>query len=361
MREWEKNILKVTPYTPGEQPKGDVIKLNTNENPYPPSPAVKQALSGIKEDSLRKYPDPEAHALREAISGMENRNLNGTYLSPEMIFTGVGSDDVLSMIFLTFFNSEKPVFFPDVTYSFYEIWAELYGTPCKKIPLNEKLEIVPSDYAKENGGVLFPNPNAPTGILLSVNQVEEIVEKNQDSVVVVDEAYIDFGGESCIPLLKKYDNLIVVKTFSKSRSMAGMRIGYAAANEPLIRALTEVRYSLNSYPMNAAAIRAGTAAASDQAYFESTREKILKTRSEAEKRLSELGFSYTDSAANFLFVTHPDVPAKTLFEDLKKDRIYVRYFDAPRTENYLRITVGTDEEMECLYKSLLGILADKRG
>ncbi|MCC8067295.1 MAG: histidinol-phosphate transaminase [Clostridiales bacterium] len=374
MKKWEENIRRVTPYVPGEQPKrADVVKLNTNENPYPPSPKVAEALRQMQTEPMRKYPDPEAKLLVEAIARMETHAMQNCAFSddsvcagdvidhsladsecitPGQIFVGVGSDDVLAMIFLTFFNSEKPILFPDITYSFYDVWADMLRIPYVRQPLNDAFEIESKDYEKENGGVIFPNPNAPTGALLPLDTVEDILRHNSDVIVVVDEAYIDFGGITSVGLLKKYDNLIVVKTFSKSRSMAGMRIGYAVASEELIRYLNDVKYSFNSYTMNQTAIALGTAAAEDPVYFEETRRKIMATRERAKDELAKLGFSFQNSQANFLFVTHRSVPAAELFAALKEEGIYVRYFNKPRIDNYLRITIGTDEEMERLYAFL---------
>ena len=350
MREWEKNIRKVTPYVPGEQPKQkNVIKLNTNENPYPPSPKVTAALQALETDPLRKYPDPAAQQLTDAIADFYG-------LKPEQVFVGVGSDDVLAMCFLTFFNSQKPILFPDITYSFYDVWADPFRIPYECQPLNNRFEIVKEDYYRENGGVIFPNPNAPTGELLSLEAIEDILKHNQDVVVIVDEAYIDFGGGSALPLLERYENLLVVQTFSKSRSMAGMRIGYALGNADLIRALSDVKYSFNSYTMNAAAIALGTAAIQDRAYFEETREKIIATRERTKQRMAELGFTFGDSKANFLFVTHPSLDAEKLFQALKEAGIYVRYFKKPRIDQYLRITIGTDAEMDALLAFLEHII-----
>lgn len=346
MREWEKNVRTVIPYVPGEQPKRkNIIKLNTNENPYPPSPRVAEALAAMTTQRMRKYPDPTADDLVSAIAECY-------HLSPKQVFVGVGSDDVLAMSFLTFFNSEKPILFPDITYSFYDVWAELFRIPYECQPLNETFEIVKEDYYKENGGVIFPNPNAPTGALLPLETIEEILLHNQDVVVIVDEAYIDFGGKTALELIDRYDNLLVVQTFSKSRSMAGMRIGYAMGNEKLIQYLSDVKYSFNSYTMNETSIVLGTAAVKDQAYFEETTAKIIATRERAKERLAALGFSFMDSKANFLFVTHRTCPAKRLFLALREAGIYVRYFEKPRIDNYLRITIGTDEEMERLYEFL---------
>ncbi len=352
MRAWEKNIRKVTPYTPGEQPaRMDIIKLNTNENPYPPSPNVTEALNEMKAGDLRRYPDPEARELTKAIAEAER-------VRPEQIFCGAGSDEVLAFGFLTFFNGNQPILFPDITYSFYDVWADLFRISYERVPLNDRLEIVPGDYDRPNGGVVFPNPNAPTGVLMGVEAVEEILRHNPDVITIVDEAYIDFGGTSCTGLLERYDNLVVVKTFSKSRAMAGMRIGYAVANEPLIRALKDVKDSFNSYTMSRAAIALGTAAVKDREYFKKTCLRIQKTRETAKKKLVGLGFSFPDSMANFLFVTHGSIPASELFAALTRAGIYVRHFDQPRIDNYLRITVGTDEQMEKLYAFLKGYLRE---
>lgn len=352
MENWESYVRKVMPYVPGEQPdKAKMIKLNTNENPYPPAPGVAKVLAGFQADKLRLYPEPTCKVLVDAIA--EYYGISG-----EQVFVGVGSDDVLAMIFMTFFNSEKPILFPDITYSFYDVWADLFNIKYETVPLNEKFEINKEDYFRDNGGIIFPNPNAPTAIELHLNDIEEIVRKNQDVVVIVDEAYIDFGGETALPLINKYDNLLVVRTFSKSRAMAGMRIGYAFGNKKLIDAIKAVKFSYNSYTMNMTSISAGVAAIRDNDYFKSTVDKIISTREKAKKRLTELGFTFTDSKTNFIFVTHKSVSAEVIFEELKKKNIYVRYFKKPGIDNYLRITVGTDEEMEQLFHSLEQIVAD---
>lgn len=350
MKVWESYIRKVEPYVPGEQPKiKNVIKLNTNENPYPPSKAVMDALTKVELDSLKLYPDPEVTKLNEAIANFYGVNKN-------QVFTGVGSDDVISMIFMTFFNSDKPVLFPEISYSFYSVWADLHKVPYETVRLDEDFNILVEDFNRENGGIIFPNPNAPTSKYLELSSVEEIIKNNQDSVVVVDEAYIDFGGESAIKFVNKYDNLIVVQTFSKSRSMAGMRIGYAIANENLIKALNDVKFSFNSYTMNRTAIELGTAAINDKAYFEECCKKIVATRERTMKALKELGFSFPESKANFIFAKHKDVPASLIFTKLKEKNIFVRYFNKPRIDNYLRITIGTDEQMDALIKALKEIL-----
>jgi histidinol-phosphate aminotransferase len=346
MKAWEKNIRKVEPYTPGEQPKNrKVIKLNTNENPYPPAPGVTKALEAFDTDCLRLYPDPAASTLTKTLADYYG-------LEEEQVFVGVGSDDVIAMSFLTFFNSDKPILFPDITYSFYSVWADLFQIPYERPKLDENFYLVKEDYYKENGGIIFPNPNAPTSIAVGLDVIEDILVHNQDVIVIVDEAYIDFGGQSARPLLDKYENLLVVQTFSKSRSMAGMRIGYAMGNKELIKALNDVKYSYNSYTMNQTSLILGKEAILDDAYFKETVQKIGETREKAVKRLKELGFTCLESSANFVFATHKSVPAKQIFEELREAGIFVRYFDSPRINNYLRITIGTDEQMEALYRFL---------
>ncbi|MDO5381777.1 MAG: histidinol-phosphate transaminase [Eubacteriales bacterium] len=351
MKEWESNIRRVEPYVPGEQPKiSDVIKLNTNENPYPPSPAVKEAAKKLNINDCRLYPDPEVSDLTGAIAEFYG-------VDKDQVFVGVGSDDVISMCFLTFFNSDKPILFPNISYSFYSVWADLYRIPYEKQPLDKDFKINPSDYYKDNGGVIFPNPNAPTGLYMELDAVEDIIRHNQDVVVIIDEAYIDFGGKSAMDFVNKYENVMVVQTFSKSRSMAGMRIGYAIANKALIKALNDVKFSFNSYTMNRTSIAYGVASINDNEYFEKCVNKIIETREAAKKSLTELGFSFPDSKSNFIFATHKSVPAKEIFEKLKEKHIFVRYFNQPIIDNYLRITVGTDEEMSKLMDALKEIVA----
>ena len=339
---WEENVRKVVPYTPGEQPDlPDMIKLNTNENPYPPSPLAEQALKEMDMNELRLYPAPAADALVEELAAVYQ-------VKKEQVFVGVGSDDVLAMAFLTFFHSPKPVLFPDITYSFYDVWADLFRIPYEQIPLNEKFCIVPEDYMKENGGIIFPNPNAPTGVEMPFEDVERIIAHNPESVVIIDEAYVDFGAASVLPLIEKYENLLVVQTTSKSRSMAGMRIGYAFGSEKLIHYLNDAKYSFNSYTMNRPSLIVGSAVIRDQEYFRETTAKIVATREWTKNELKRLGFSFPDSKANFIFATHERVSAKELFEALKKQHIFVRYFNKPGIDNYLRITIGTDEQMKKL-------------
>ena len=346
MKNWEANVRRVTPYTPGEQPdQPDMIKLNTNENPYPPAPGVREALKNLDIDAIRLYPDPTAGELAAAIAECYG-------LEKEQVFVGVGSDDVLAMSFLTFFNSGRPILFPDITYSFYDVWAELFHIPYERPALDENFHIRKEDYFRENGGIVFPNPNAPTGVELPLEEIEEIVARNQDVVVIVDEAYVDFGARSALPLLKKYENLLVVQTFSKSRSLAGMRIGFACGNQKLIKYLNDAKYSFNSYTMDRTALAAGTAAVKDQAYFQETCRKIIETREWTKKELKALGFSFEDSKANFIFASHNDCPAQELFQALRKRHIYVRYFPKGRTADFLRITIGTQKEMETLTEFL---------
>lgn len=347
---WEENIRKVVPYTPGEQPKTkNVIKLNTNENPYPPTPHVAEAMKEIRTEDFRLYPDPTASDLVHGIAKEYG-------LKDGEVFVGVGSDDVLAMCFMTFFNSKKPIFFPDITYSFYDVWADLLRIPYVTKPLDENFRIVPEDYLEPNGGIVFPNPNAPTGEALPTEQIEKIIAGNPDSIVIVDEAYVDFGAKSVLPLIHKYDNLVVTQTFSKARSLAGLRIGYAMANERLIQYLNDVKYSFNSYTMNRPTIVLGKACVEDSAYFHESCKKIIATREKSEEMLRKLGFEFQPSLSNFVFVTHPEKSAKEIFAYLKSKNIFVRYFDKPRIDNYLRITIGTDEEMQKLGEALKELL-----
>lgn len=356
MMSWEENVRKVIPYVPGEQPdEKDMIKLNTNENPYPPAPGVGRVQRELPADEMRLYPDPTAACLVNALAGYYHVGKN-------QVFVGVGSDDVLAMAFLTFFNSGKPILFPDITYSFYDVWADLFRIPYRQIPLDKDFRIVPEDYFGErepNGGIIFPNPNAPTGVELESGAVEEILRHNPDVVVIVDEAYVDFGAQSALGLLDKYENLLVVQTFSKSRSMAGMRIGYAIGGEKLIAYLNDVKYSFNSYTMDRTALAMGVEAVRDESYFRDTLGKIVETREWAKGQLKELGFTFGDSRANFIFAAHRTVPAREIYQALREAHIYVRYFDRPRIDNYLRITVGTRAQMERLFEFLGGFLQNR--
>lgn len=352
MENWESYVRKVVPYVPGEQPQAErMIKLNTNENPYPPAPGVQRALAGFNPDTLRLYPEPTCKVLVDAIASYYG-------LGSDQVFVGVGSDDVLAMIFLTFFNSGKPVFFPDITYSFYDVWADMLRIPFETKALDDDFQIRKEDYYGENGGVVFPNPNAPTGILMPLSEIEDIIAHNRNVIVVVDEAYIDFGGESALPLIEKYDNLLVVQTFSKSRSLAGMRLGFAMGNEKLIRYINDVKYSFNSYTLNQTALSLGVQAIKDREYFEETCAKVIATREWTKCELKKLGFSFGDSMSNFIFATHERVPAKEIFEALREHNIFVRYFSKPRISNYLRISIGTQQEMERLTAFLAVFLGE---
>ncbi|WP_029503159.1 histidinol-phosphate transaminase [Lachnoclostridium phytofermentans] len=352
MREWEKNLRQVTPYVAGEQPKDlNKIKLNTNENPYPPTKNMEGLLNNQSE-MLRLYPDTQATELVEELARFYD-------LTTDQIFVGVGSDDVLAMSFLTFFNSEKPILFPDITYSFYDVWANLYRIPYERPALDENFHIKKEDYYKVNGGIVIANPNAPTSISEDLSVIEDIIAKNQDAIVIIDEAYVDFGGQSALPLLKKYDNLVVVQTFSKSRSMAGMRIGYAMANPELITALKNVKESYNSYTMNYPSIVCGAQAVRDKDYFYETLDKVIATREHVKRELRGLGFQMPDSKTNFLFITHEKLSAKELFEALREEHIYVRHFNKPRISNYLRVSIGTDEEMNIFLRAVMEYMKEK--
>ena len=346
MAGWRDNVRTVIPYVPGEQPREkNIIKLNTNENPYPPSKAVQEVLQKFDTGELRKYPDPTAEDLVSAIS-------ETYHVAKEQVFVGVGSDDVLAMSFLTFFNGKKPILFPDITYSFYDVWADLFRIPYHTPALDDAFHVKKEDYLKENGGIVLPNPNAPTGIAEPRAFYEDIVKKNADSVVIIDEAYVDFGADSALALIDTYENLLVVQTFSKSRSMAGSRIGFAIGSRALIQALNDVKYSFNSYTMDRLTIQLGKAALSDTAYFKECVKKICATREWTKEKLKEIGFTFGDSQANFIFARHETIKARELFTMLKEKHIFVRYFDKPRIDDYLRITIGTQEEMEQLLKTL---------
>jgi len=343
---FEDKIRKVVPYTPGEQTKDtSIIKINTNECPYPPAPGVEKALRELDIDRLRLYPEPACDTLINALAEYYG-------LEKNQIFVGVGSDDVLSMAFLTFFNSDKKILFPDITYSFYDVWADVYRIPYEQIPLDDNFHIVKEDYYKDNGGVIFPNPNAPTGVYEGLDMIEDVIKHNQDSVVIIDEAYIDFGGKSALELINKYDNLLVIQTYSKSRALAGLRVGMAFGNAKLIKYMSDVKFSVNSYTMNTPSLVAGAAAIKDEAYFKETVQKIINTREWMKKELKELGFEFQDSMSNFIFATHPKYKATELQQYLRDNKILVRHFNAKRIDNYLRISVGTDDQAKKLIETL---------
>lgn len=353
-RFWSKVVNDLTPYVPGEQPKiANLIKLNTNENPYPPSPkalAAIRAEQGEDAARLRLYPDPNADLLKQAIG-------QRYAVSPQQVFVGNGSDEVLAHAFLALLKHDAPILFPDITYSFYPVYCGLYDIAYETVPLAADFSIDPADYTgRRNGGIIFPNPNAPTGRLLPLDAIARIAEANPDSVVVVDEAYIDFGGESAISLLSRFDNLLVIHTLSKSRSLAGLRVGYAIGHPALIEGLERVKNSFNSYPLDRLAIAGSVAAIEDEPYFQACCQKVIATRDTLSANLARQGFEVLPSAANFIFVRHPGHDAATLAKSLRERNIIVRHFKLPRIDQFLRITIGTDDECQALVTALAEIL-----
>lgn len=339
-REWTKNLRNIEPYVPGEQSKDkDIVKINANENPYPPSPKAAEVLKSFDTNKLRFYPSANSTKLKEAIAKYYKVDVSN-------VFVGNGSDDVLAVAFQSFFNSEKPIVYPDLTYSFYPVWCSLFGIKYKNYPVGDDFRINPEDYKEKNGGVVIPNPNAPTSLGEGLDFVEKILDYNQDSVVIIDEAYVDFGGTSSIPLIDKYENLLVTGTFSKSRSLAGLRIGFAIGSKALIDVMEAVKNSYNSYTVDSLSIEMGAASIEDDEYFKSTCKKVIKTRERVTLELEKLGFDVLDSQTNFIFVTHNKHNMKSLFEYLKTQKVFIRYFSLPRIENYVRITIGTNEEMD---------------
>lgn len=350
MKLWEKNIRRVEPYVPGEQPKDKgIIKLNTNENPYPPSPKVAEVFNQDISDRLRLYPDPAVTDLVRAIADYEG-------LDKSQVFVGVGSDDVIAMSYLTFFNSDKPILFPDISYSFYDVWANLFQIPFIRPELDDNFRIDKEDYLQENGGIILANPNAPTSIYEELDIIRYILDHNQASIVIIDEAYIDFAGPSAKELIKDYENLLVVQTFSKSRSMAGMRIGYAMGSETLIKALNDAKYSFNSYTMNLPSIICGVQAINDKEYFRKTLDKIKLTRKKTAEELTKLGFTFPKPMANFIFAKHEKLAGIHIYEELRRRKIYVRYFNQPKIDDYIRITIGSDKQMETAINALKDII-----
>lgn len=339
---WSDFVSRLDPYVPGEQPKvNNLTKLNTNENPYPPSPKVLAAISAMTDARLRLYPPPNAEQLKQTI---------GDYfgLAENNVFVGNGSDEVLAHIFNAFFRQQKPILFPDISYSFYPVYCGLYGIEFKTPALNHKFEIEAADYLKPNGGIIFPNPNAPTGVLLGLESIEKIVAGNPESVVVVDEAYVDFGGQTSASLVKKYANLLVVQTLSKSRSLAGLRVGFALGSAELIEGLERVKNSFNSYPLGHLALAGAIAAFEDDDYFRQTCSKVIASREKLVAGLEACGFSVLPSAANFVFAKPPKMAAVDVAQKLREHGVIVRFFNKPRIDQYLRITVGTDEENQRL-------------
>ncbi|MGQ0756111.1 histidinol-phosphate transaminase [Acinetobacter baumannii] len=349
MRFWSPEVRELEPYVPGEQPKiQNLLKLNTNENPYSPSPKVVEAVQAVlheQADVLRLYPDPDATALKQAIAKQQNIDVS-------QVFVGNGSDEVLAHIFKAFFLQDEPILYPDITYSFYPVYSQFFGTKTKEIPLDENFEIDVQDYTQPNGGVIITNPNAPTSIALSLAEIEQVLQANPDRVVVIDEAYVDFGAESAVSLINRYENLVVCQTTSKSRSLAGLRVGFAIAQSHLIAALEAVKNSFNSYPIDRFAIAAAVASFEDQAYFEEQCQKVITSREKLVRDLTELGFDVLPSKANFIFATHSQHDAGQLAQKLREQGIIVRYFNKPRINQFLRITVGTDEQNARLVQTL---------
>ena len=351
MKLWEKNIRKIEPYVPGEQSKEkDIVKINANENPYPPSPKAIQAIKNFSAEKLRFYPEANATPLKKALADYYG-------VDAENVFLGNGSDDVIALCFQTFFCSEKPIAFPDITYSFYPVWCRLFKIPYKTHALDENFRINPEDYKEENGGVILPNPNAPTSIGENLDFIRKILENNQDSIVIIDEAYVDFGGVSCTELVKEYKNLVVTGTFSKSRSLASLRIGFAIADKELIAYLEAVKNSYNSYTVDSLSIAAGVASIEDDEYFKETISRVIKTRERVTKELESLGFEVLPSSSNFIMATHNEFSMKEMFEYLKAQKVFIRYFSLPRIEKYVRITIGTDEEMDVFLEKVKEFIA----
>ena len=351
-RFWNERIKNLEAYVPGEQPQDrQYIKLNTNENPYPPSPRVIEAIREAADGSLKLYPDPECEKLRETLAEYY-------HLRKEEVFVGNGSDEVLAFSFAAFFCPEQPVLFPDITYSFYPVYSNFFNLKYDQIPLNEDFSVPVEKFFKPNGGVIIPNPNAPTSRYLSVPEIIKILDFNLsiNRVVVVDEAYIDFGGESIVGVLERYPNLLVVHTLSKSRSLAGLRVGFALGHKELIEGLNRVKSSINSYTVDRLALAGAVEALKDEEYFQLTRNKIIKTRNEVAAELIAAGFKVVESQANFIFISHPLMHASELYKKLKENGILVRYFKKPRIDNFIRVSIGTDEEMKKFLQTIIQIL-----
>jgi histidinol-phosphate aminotransferase len=347
---WSSVVHTLTPYVPGEQPSvGTVVKLNTNENPYGPSPRAIAAIRAAANDDLRLYPDPESNVLKAALARHHGIDAN-------RVFVGNGSDEVLAHVFHALLQHELPVLFPDVTYSFYPVYCALYGIACEVVPLSAEFEISPDSYVRPNGGIIFANPNAPTGRVLPLAAIEALIQSQNDSVVVIDEAYVAFGADSAVRLIDRYENLVVVQTLSKSHGLAGLRVGCAFAQPDLIEALQRVKNSFNSYPLDRLAIAGAVAALDDSAYYDVTRHKVIASRERLYGILADLGFKIVPSAANFVFATHPRTPAAGIAAALRERSIFVRHFAQPRTVDYLRISIGTDAELDALTSALKDIV-----
>jgi len=350
---WSKQILDLVPYTPGEQPKiNDLIKLNTNENPYPPSPLVSKLLAQFDIDHLRRYPDPESFELSQTLADYYN-------VAVDNIFIGNGSDEVLAHAFMAFFRQQQPILMPDISYSFYTVYCDLYAIKATAIPIEDDFSIDLAKYNIANGGIIFANPNAPTGSAISLQQIEQLLETNQQSLVIVDEAYVDFGAQSAVALTQKYDNCLVIQTLSKSRALAGLRIGYAIGNKNLIEALERVKNSFNSYPLDMLAQACAKTAIEDEDYFQSSLKKIVATRTWTEQQLASLDFKVLPSKTNFLFVQHKNLAAIEIMQYLRDNKIIVRHFTKEKISNYLRISIGTQQQMQSLIECLNKLLREE--
>ncbi|MGD0721600.1 MAG: histidinol-phosphate transaminase [Roseiarcus sp.] len=349
---WSQLARELSPYVPGEQPRmADLVKLNTNESPFGPSPLAVEAMRGAATDALRLYPDPEATALREALAAHHR-------VKPEQVFVGNGSDEVLAHAFVALLKQSKPVLFPDVTYSFYPVWAQLFGLACQTVPLDGGMRVRVEDYRREAGSIVIANPNAPTGVAISRAEIAQLLEDHPDIPVLIDEAYIDFGGESAVPLIAAHPNLLVVQTMSKSRALAGLRVGYALGNAELIEALRRVKDSFNSYPLGRIAQAGATASVHDEAYFRQSCSRVITGRAAMTRELIKLGFAVLPSSANFVFATHPVRGGSELAAGLREHAVLVRHFSAPRTAPYLRMTVGTEEQTRRLIAAAADVLGD---
>ena len=343
---WNEKVKNIKPYVPGEQPKDKkYIKLNTNESPYPPAPGVKKAISESDAGDLRLYPDPDVSELKKEIAAYYN-------LNEDQIFVGNGSDEVLAFSYMAFFNKNDNIYYSDITYSFYTVYSDLFDLNENLIPLEKNYEINIKDYKNLDGGIIIANPNAPTSIGLKLNDIEDIIKNNINNIVIIDEAYIDFGGESAYSLINRYDNLLVIQTFSKSRSLAGMRLGFALGNKELIDGLKRIKFSFNSYTINRMSIVSGIEAIKDKKYFEEMSKKIITTREKTAVELKKIGFEVLDSKANFLFIRHKNVPGSDLYQKLREEGVLVRYFNKKNIDDFIRVTIGTDNDMDIFIKKI---------
>lgn len=348
---WSPLTASLVPYVPGEQPKDKkYIKLNTNENPYPPSPKVLEAIQGAVNEDLRLYPDPTCDELVKTVAEY-------FHLDSHEVFVGNGSDEVLAFAFAAFFNPAAPILFADITYSFYKVYAEFYGLQVDLVPLDEQFRLPLDQFCnRNNGGIVIPNPNAPTAMMVSVDDFRTVLKSNPHQVVIIDEAYIDFGGETAAKLVKEFPNVLVIQTLSKSRSLAGLRVGWALGSEELIDGLNRVKNSFNSYTLDRLALAGAVAAIKDEAYFQATTAKVIATREAVTSELAAVGFHVTDSKANFVFISHPEKSAELIFEQLREKGILVRYFKQPRIDQYLRVSIGTDQEMTAFLQAVKEIV-----